>query len=153
MHRLILPLAFMVSGFAMGQSVQHFLNLYVNRQGFVHPSDNPNIQPPAVRTSPTPDIPVGQCILSVDHPFQDITIQGLDEATITWTSIFPDQEGAWNHLISCTIGCEKVTFRYENSAPTIVDFRVCGTPVSDQSDEMTRCRVLRLRNMPSASIP
>lgn len=153
MIRLLLPLAFMVTSFAMGQTAPFLLDLYTNRPGFVHPRDNPERFPPAHKQPPNSDIPIGQCILSEEQPVQEMAIQGLDEATVTWTSIFPGSEGEWNQLVSCSIGCEKVQFRFDLSAPPVVDFRVCGTPQPLERNDFTRCKVLRVRYVHSQPSP
>jgi hypothetical protein len=143
----------MVTGYAMCQSAPSLLDLYTNRPGFVHPNENPNLLPPAYKTSPASDLPIGQCILSAQQPVQEMAIQGLDEPTVTWTSIFPGSEGEWNQLVSCSVGCEKVQFRFNISAPPVVDFRVCGTPQPLERNDFTRCKVLRVRYVNSQLPP
>jgi hypothetical protein len=59
----------------------------------------------------------------------DISVTGLDEPTITWTSIFPGPTGTYDGYLSCTAACDTTTVTPQAGYPPYIDFLVSGTPV------------------------
>jgi len=55
-------------------------------------------------------------------------VQGLIESGITWTSVAPGAEGAYNSYLSCTSACNTAYATPQPGAPPYVDYRVCGFP-------------------------
>ncbi|MEJ6617600.1 MAG: PKD domain-containing protein [Crocinitomicaceae bacterium] len=55
-----------------------------------------------------------------------LSVQGLDPATITWTSIAPGATGAWDSLLNCTSGCLDVVVTPTTGSPPSVSYQVCG---------------------------
>lgn len=50
--------------------------------------------------------------------------------TTVWNSVYPGATGAYNSYLSCTSGCLNPTVTPPASAPTYVDFQICGVPTS-----------------------
>lgn len=51
---------------------------------------------------------------------------GFDESTVTWTSVYPGPQGAYNSYLSCTSACDTVLVSAVAGAPPYVDYLVCG---------------------------
>ncbi len=51
---------------------------------------------------------------------------GYYEPSITWTSIFPGAQGAYNSYLSCTGGCDTVQVNPLPNSPAYIDFKICG---------------------------
>ena len=56
----------------------------------------------------------------------NLTIAGLLESSLTWTSVFPGAEGAYNSYLSCTSGCDSTLITPGIGAPAYIDYKVCG---------------------------
>ncbi|MCD6019330.1 MAG: C-terminal target protein [Bacteroidetes bacterium] len=74
------------------------------------------------------------------HGSNDITMQktgckdtlfvnNVNLSTITWTSIYPGVQGAYNSYLSCTAGCNSSIVTPGPNPPPYVDFKVSGLPV------------------------
>ncbi len=57
----------------------------------------------------------------------NMSIQGLDSTTTTWTSIPPNP--LYNSYLSCMAGCNNVTVIPTGAFPPYIDYQVCGIPV------------------------
>ncbi len=60
----------------------------------------------------------------------DLSVEGLVEATVTWTSIAPFLPGFYNGLLDCFLACDDVTFTPGAGTPSSVSYQVCGTPLN-----------------------
>ena len=65
-----------------------------------------------------------------------MTVSGLTLATITWTSIFPGAQGAYDSYLNCTSGCTSANVTPLPGSPSYIDYKVsglrlCGPLVSD----------------------
>ncbi len=59
----------------------------------------------------------------------DIFVDGLQESSIVWNSIFPGNSGDYNSYLSCTAGCDTTTVTPPATGyPPYIDFEVTGTP-------------------------
>ncbi len=91
---------------------------------FCKPGNNINtygitsISPP----EKTPDDSIG------DGCSTNMKINGLVESTISWTSIAPGPQGAYNSYLSCTTGCDSTIITPQAGYPPYIDYKVCGTP-------------------------
>ncbi|SMD17252.1 Ig-like domain-containing protein, partial [Pedobacter nyackensis] len=56
-----------------------------------------------------------------------LSVVGVDPATVTWTSIYPGTQGAYNSFLSCQSGCTTTTFTAGPTAPAYIDYKVSGT--------------------------
>lgn len=57
----------------------------------------------------------------------NISIEGLREADISWTSIYPGVQGEYNSYLSCTSGCSTTSVTPLAGAPPYIDYRVSGS--------------------------
>jgi large repetitive protein len=55
-------------------------------------------------------------------------VTGLQQPSITWTSISPGATGAYNSFLSCTSACSTSIVTPSGTYPNFVDYQVCGTP-------------------------
>ena len=95
--------------------------------------------------SPTYRITAGRST----HASDDITLnagctdmmyaQGMQESTVTWTSVYPGAEGAYNSYLSCTSQCDTTYVTAPNPLPGIeyVDYVVSATAVGCSSGTST----------------
>ena len=65
-----------------------------------------------------------------------MNVSGLTPATITWTSIFPGAQGAYDSYLSCTSACTSANVTPLPGSPSYIDYKVnglrlCGPLVSD----------------------
>ena len=76
---------------------------------------------------------------TIVHGSDDISIQktnctdtlfvdNVDAASVTWTSIFPGAQGAYNSYLSCTSGCTSTIVTPGSNPPAYVDYQVSGNP-------------------------
>ncbi|MCF8424165.1 MAG: PKD domain-containing protein [Bacteroidia bacterium] len=56
-----------------------------------------------------------------------LSVRGLSEPSITWTSVFPGAAGAYNSFLSCLSGCDTSVVTPTAGAPTFIDYKVCGS--------------------------
>ncbi|MDX2360897.1 MAG: PKD domain-containing protein [Crocinitomicaceae bacterium] len=80
-----------------------------------------------------------------------IYAQYYDESTISWTSIAPGIQGAYDNLLSCTAGCDTTYITAPLSAPTYVDYLVCGMDVAG-CDPNPICDTIRVTFIPPVSV-
>ena len=75
--------------------------------------------------------PVGGTDLVVnDGCTGSITAVGYNEPSITWTSVFPGSNGAYNSYLSCASGCSTTQVTAQSGYPPYVDYRICGIPAA-----------------------
>jgi len=55
-------------------------------------------------------------------------VTGFKESSIVWKSIYPGVEGAYNSLLSCTLGCSSPVLTPSGVLPAYVDYQVSGSP-------------------------
>lgn len=56
-----------------------------------------------------------------------IFVEYYDESSITWTSIYPGAQGAYDNLLGCTAGCDTTMVTAPTvNPPAYVDYLVCG---------------------------
>ena len=60
----------------------------------------------------------------------DLSIEGLDASTVTWTSIDLngiEPDGTWDNLLDCTSGCQDITVTpIPGVSPSSVSYQMCG---------------------------
>jgi gliding motility-associated-like protein len=91
---------------------------------FCKPGNNPNAYAITSIAAPeaSPDKTVGhECNT-------DIWVSGLVTSSISWTSISPGIQGAYNSYLNCASACTNPTVTPASNHPTYVDYQVCGTP-------------------------
>lgn len=54
----------------------------------------------------------------------------LLNSSITWNSVYPGAQGAYNSYLSCTTGCDSTVVTAQPGAPPYVDYVVCGQPAA-----------------------
>lgn len=59
-----------------------------------------------------------------------LTVQGMQQSSITWTSISPGVVGQYDALLSCTSNCATATFTPTATSPAVIQYRICGTPTA-----------------------
>lgn len=72
-----------------------------------------------------------------------IGVSGMQESTVTWTSVYPGPTGAYNSYLSCTAGCDTVTVTGQPSAPPYVDYLFCGITI-DGCSTTPYCDTIRV---------
>ncbi|MDQ3050990.1 MAG: SprB repeat-containing protein, partial [Bacteroidota bacterium] len=55
-----------------------------------------------------------------------LTVTGLVESSLNWTSVYPGIAGAYNSYLSCVAGCDSTLITPGVGAPAYVDYKVCG---------------------------
>lgn len=55
-----------------------------------------------------------------------VSASGYHEPSITWTSIFPGPQGAYDSYLSCTSGCDTAIVSPLPNSPPYVDYMICG---------------------------
>lgn len=53
-----------------------------------------------------------------------------NEASMTWTSVSPGVNGAYNSLLDCTAGCDTTNVTASGILPPFVDYLVCGMDIA-----------------------
>ncbi|KAA8479949.1 gliding motility-associated-like protein [Arcticibacter tournemirensis] len=56
----------------------------------------------------------------------EMSVNGLQPANITWTSIYPGVQGQYNSYLSCTSGCPATYVTPMPGAPAYIDYQVSG---------------------------
>ncbi|MBI2967726.1 MAG: gliding motility-associated C-terminal domain-containing protein [Bacteroidetes bacterium] len=78
---------------------------------------------------------------------------GLNPATVTWTSVFPGITGTYNNYLNCTVGCSSVTVTPLASAPSFVDYKVCGQSIAPSClPDPSFCDTIRVYINPPLSV-
>jgi len=102
---------------------------------------------------------------TVVHASADISIQKIscvdtlfvgnaETSSITWTSIYPGAQGAYNSYLSCTSGCNSTIVTPGPNPPAYVDFKVCGNPsISCGSFKCDTVRVYFVPNITATITP
>ena len=62
-----------------------------------------------------------------------LSIEGVQESSITWNSIFPDPDGLYNSYLSCISGCDTTYVTAAAGYPPYVDFVGQGIPTGCSS--------------------
>jgi hypothetical protein len=57
----------------------------------------------------------------------NMNVTGLQQASITWTSIYPGAAGTYNSYLSQTTGVNAVSITPQLGAPAYIDYKVSGT--------------------------
>jgi len=74
-----------------------------------------------------------------------ISALGFDEATVTWTSVYPGVPGEYNGSLDCEVGCDTVLVTGQPDFPDYVDYQVCGSPFGyGECSEDTICDTIRV---------
>jgi hypothetical protein len=56
-------------------------------------------------------------------------VSNINPASVTWTSIYPGAQGAYNNYLSCTAGCTStLVTSMSQTPPAYIDFQVSGAP-------------------------
>ncbi|MBS1523126.1 MAG: hypothetical protein JST50_19155 [Bacteroidetes bacterium] len=59
-----------------------------------------------------------------------MSVYGLVQSSITWTSIYPGSQGAYNSYLSQTSGVSTVNVAPASGSPAYIDYQVTGTELS-----------------------
>ncbi|MBI3512381.1 MAG: gliding motility-associated C-terminal domain-containing protein [Bacteroidetes bacterium] len=114
---------------------------------FCKPGNNPN---QFIITS-IPNISVSNNITVDDGCSGTIFATGYDVTTITWTSVYPSTQGAYNSYLSCTSGCDTVQVTGAPGMPSYVDYMVCGLPAGG-CDTVPYCDTVRVYFDPTLAV-
>ncbi|NOQ76002.1 MAG: T9SS type B sorting domain-containing protein [Crocinitomix sp.] len=92
-------------------------------------------------------------ITITDACLDSLWITGLDEPTITWTSIFPGEIGEYDYLLDCTEGCDTVIVEADPGGyyPELVKFQVCGVSLGGCAGD-PHCDTLAVAIVPSLEV-
>jgi hypothetical protein len=102
------------------------------------------------------------CIKSLPRPVAgpDVTMQegcgdsltsvGFSNENVTWTSIFPGNQGDYDYLLSCTFQCPAVEFNADGILPDYIDYTVCGFNIGG-CDPLYVCDTVRV-NITDAAV-
>ncbi|MDB5011790.1 MAG: type sorting protein, partial [Mucilaginibacter sp.] len=70
-----------------------------------------------------------------------MTVNGLSQSSVSWTSIYPGATGAYNNYLSATSGATTVTVTPQAGAPPYIDYKVSGNRTICASADATTIRV------------
>ena len=75
-----------------------------------------------------------------------MTVSGLQPATISWTSVYPGAQGAYDSYLSCTSGCTLTNVTPLPGSPSYIDYKVsglrlCGPVVNDTIRVFTKPQI------------
>jgi gliding motility-associated-like protein len=59
-----------------------------------------------------------------------MTVGGLSASTVSWTSVSPGTAGLYNSYLTCSTGCSSTTINPTAATPTLIAYRVAGSPIS-----------------------
>ncbi|HEY8999970.1 MAG TPA: hypothetical protein VIM89_01365 [Mucilaginibacter sp.] len=95
--------------------------------------------------STTPDMSLRQgCTGSM-------SVYGLVQSSITWTSIYPGTQGAYNSYLSQTSGVSTVNVTPAAGSPAYIDYQVTGTELSPCST-ITKSDIVRVYTYPPLAV-
>jgi large repetitive protein len=73
-----------------------------------------------------------------------LSVLGITESSIGWTSVYPGVEGQYNSYLSCT-NCTTSDFTPVDGAPAYIDYKICGLPLAnDCGYNNTVCGTVRI---------
>lgn len=81
----------------------------------------------------------------------EIYVQYYNEPSITWTSIFPGPQGAYDGLLGCTSGCDTTSVTAPANPPAYVDYQVCGTDIGG-CNPYPICDTIRVNFVPPVTV-
>ncbi|HTL83469.1 MAG TPA: PKD domain-containing protein [Bacteroidia bacterium] len=113
---------------------------------FCKPGNNSN----EYTISAVPNVSVSPDITLNNGCSGTIGVTGMQEPTVTWTSVFPGPSGAYNSFLSCTAGCDTVTVTPGAGYPPYVDYCVCGLTIDGCSNNPF-CDTIRVYFNPALS--
>lgn len=111
---------------------------------FCKPGNNENIY----QISSIPKPLKGGDITVNDGCVGQLNAAGYNAATVSWNSIYPGAQGAYNSYLSCTSGCLITTVTGQTGAPPFIDIVVCGLPEA-MCNNMTICDTVRVTINPT----
>ncbi|HEY9533466.1 MAG TPA: hypothetical protein VIQ77_02985, partial [Mucilaginibacter sp.] len=76
-----------------------------------------------------------------------MSVTGLDAATVSWTSIYPGANGAYDSYLSCPSGCATTNVTPAIGAPPYIDYKVSGTITSCSAFKTDTVRVYTVTAM------
>ncbi|MBE2246411.1 MAG: SprB repeat-containing protein, partial [Candidatus Competibacteraceae bacterium] len=102
-----------------------------------------------VRAIPKPTFPNDDTLrMGCSMP---VEVLGLENGSISWSSIYPGATDDYNSYLSCT-DCAIPTYTPGPNAPNYVDYRICGNPIADECGYVAICDTVRLYNFDSLSV-
>lgn len=106
---------------------------------FCKPGGNSNTYSIQALAQPTagPNITINQGCSALMY------CSGFDDTTITWTSIYPGNQGQYDNYLSCNQGCDTVLVTPSGFTPPYVDYMVCGASLGGCGTTPT-CDTLRV---------
>ncbi len=90
---------------------------------FCKPGNNLNVY--EIASIPVPDVTGTEWVSEACTGY--MSIQGLEPATITWSSV--PSNPLYNSFLSCTSICNSVTINPTGVLPAYIDYQVCGYPL------------------------
>ncbi|MDT8411880.1 MAG: PKD domain-containing protein [Vicingaceae bacterium] len=114
---------------------------------FCKPGNNDNIY----EITSIPAAVGGSDITINDGCTSSIEANGFNPSTVTWTSIAPGNQGAYDNYLSCTSGCLNPTVTPVGTAPSFIDYMVCGQPLAN-CNFATVCDTIRVNFNPTLSV-
>lgn len=92
-------------------------------------------------------------ITITDACFDSLWISGLEEETVSWTSIFPGEIGEYDYLLDCTDGCDTVIVEGEPGMfyPELIQYQVCGATIGACA-VTPHCDTLNVSIVPSLAV-
>lgn len=113
-----------------------------HRITFCKPGNNENQY--KITSIPKPHFPKDDSVrVGCSQPF---TVLGLEEASITWQSVYPGTPGQYDGYLNCTSGCDTVIYTPPPGAPTHVAFKICGYPIADECGFVGTCDTVHIYN-------
>lgn len=68
---------------------------------------------------------------------------GYYEPSVTWTSIYPGVQGAYDSYLNCTSGCDTVIVSPLPNSPPYIDYQICGIKAA-RCDTIPICDTVRV---------
>lgn len=111
---------------------------------FCKPGNNPN----TYSITSVPAATAGLDIVINDGCTGSLSVTGLIDSTVTWTSVFPGITGQYDNYLSCTSGCSSTQVQAQAGYPPFVDYLICGAPIA-QCNFQTICDTVRVTFNPT----
>jgi hypothetical protein len=82
-----------------------------------------------------------------------LSVNGLNAATVNWTSVYPGAAGAYNSFLSCPSGCLSTNVTPTAGAPAYIDYKVSGVVTNCANTKSDTVRVYTVPAMTIALTP
>jgi hypothetical protein len=81
-----------------------------------------------------------------------MSVSGLQQSTITWTSIYPGAAGDYNSYLNQTSGVASVNVKPLSGAPPYIDYQVSGTRAQSSVCSTTASSIIRVYTFPPLTV-